>query len=125
MFIETNANPYNKHIDDCVIRAITLATGNDYFDVMDDLIYIADEHGWDIDDVSTMWNYLCSIGWKPKYPKKNFTVKKYSQEHLEPSILLVNGHATFTKDGNVYDTWNCNRYRVKWIFQKKQFINVN
>ena len=49
-FIEYNANPYGKYIDDCLIRAITKATGKDYMEVMDGLIAVADSKGWEIDE---------------------------------------------------------------------------
>lgn len=119
MFIETNANPYDKHIDDCAIRAITLATKKDYFDVMDGLIDVADEHDWAIDELRTVNKYLVSIGWeccvlegcKP-------TVKQFANKITDPRIVIVNGHATFTEKGNTYDTWNPNRYRVNYVYRK-------
>ena len=119
MFVATNANPYNACIDDCIIRAITLATGKDYFDVFDGLIEIADHNEWQIDELRTAATYLSNNGWQMYDLDKSPTVKQFSQTITEPTIVIVNEHMTFTKDGNVYDTWNCNRYRVKFIFQKE------
>ena len=118
MFIETNANPYNVNIDDCVIRAITLATGKHYFDVFDDMIEIADHNDWNIDELRTAIKYLNDLGYEYCELVNKLTVKQYSQQVHDPRIIIVNGHATFTKDGNIYDTWNCSRYKVKYVFRK-------
>ena len=119
MFIETNANPYNVNIDDCIIRAITLATGKQYFDVFDDMIKIADDKDWEIDEIRTANEYLKGLGWQMyDVLGKAPTVKQYSKMYSDPEIVVVNGHATFTKDGNIYDTWNCSRYHVKYVFRK-------
>lgn len=118
MFIEYNANPYKVNIDDCLIRAITLGTGNDYMDVMDGLIEIADANGWEIDEMRTGWQYLTNNGWQCCELEGRYTVKQYAEQITEPRIVVVNGHATFTKDGNTFDTWNTNRYKVKYAFRK-------
>lgn len=119
MFIEYNANPYGKNIGDCIIRAITKATDKPYMEVFDGLCEVADKHdGWDIDELRTMNVYLLSIGWQYCELNCKPTVKQFSEQITEPRILVVNGHATCTMDGNVYDTWNCNRYRVTHVFRK-------
>lgn len=118
MFVEYNANPYGDNIDDCIIRAITKATGKNYFDVMDGLIDIADTNGWEIDETRTGWKYLTSIGWECCELEGRYTVKQYAEQIQEPRIVVVKGHATFTKDGNIYDTWNPSRYKVKYTFRK-------
>lgn len=121
MFIETNANPYGKHIDDCAIRAITLATCKDYFDVMDGLIEVADTIGkeeWSIDEIRCISKYLTSIGWECCEPTTYMTVKQFAQQFTDPRIVIVRGHATFTCDTNTYDTWNCNKYKVHYSFRK-------
>lgn len=119
MFIETNANPFGANIDDCIIRAITLATEKDYQEVFDGLCNIADEKEWDIDELRTMDVYLKSLGWE-SYEIDGYipTVKQYANKFTDPSIVIVRGHATFTKDGNVYDTWSPNRYKVRYVFKK-------
>nr|DAR20626.1 MAG TPA: hypothetical protein [Caudoviricetes sp.] len=91
MFIEHNENPYNKNMDDCLIRAIAKGTG---------------------------WQYLVSNGWECCELEWGCTVKQYAKIITEPRIVIVNGHATYTEGGNVYDTWNCNRYKVQSVFRK-------
>lgn len=119
MFIKYNANPYGACIEDCAIRAITVATGKDYMEVMDGLIDVADSHkDWNIDELRTINEYLISINWEYCEINCKPTVKQYAEAISEPRILIVNGHVTCTKDGNTYDTWNCNRYRVKYVYRK-------
>lgn len=118
MFIECNANPYGVNIDDCLIRAITLGTGKDYMDVMDGLIDIADANGWEIDETRTGWQYLVNNGYECCELEGRCTVKQYAEQITEPRIVVVKGHATFTKEGNIYDTWNPSRYKVKYVFRR-------
>lgn len=118
MFIKMNANPYDENIDDCLIRAITLATGKDYFDVFDGMCETADCNNWDIDELRTAIKYLTSIGWEVCHLEKPATVKQFSKMYTDPMVVIVKGHATFTKDGNTYDTWNPNRYHVNHVFRK-------
>ena len=117
MFVNVNVNPYGADIDDCLIRAITLGTGKSYFDVLDDMIKIADEKGWEINELRTGMHYLYSLNWEMCELIQPQTVKQFSATTTDPRIVIVNGHATFCKDGNVYDTWNCNRYKVKYVFR--------
>lgn len=118
MFIEHNENPYNKNMDDCLIRAIAKGTGKPYMEIMDELIDVADAMGWEIDELRTGWQYLISNGWECCELEYGCTVKQYTKMINEPRIVIVNGHATYTEGGNVYDTWNCNRYKVKRVFRK-------
>lgn len=118
MFIEYNANPFGAYIGDCIIRAITKATNKNYMDVMDGLIAVADKHDWEIDELRTMNVYLLSIGWEYCELNCKPTVKQFASAIMDPRILIVNEHATCTQDGNVYDTWNCSRYRVKHVYRK-------
>ena len=39
-FKEYNNNPYGENIDDCVIRAISLFTHRDYYEVFDALLLV-------------------------------------------------------------------------------------
>lgn len=118
-FIEYNANPYGANIDDCICRAITNATGKPYMEVFDGLCAVADDNdGWDIDELRTAWTYLMSIGWECCEIEGRWTVKQYTEHVTEPRLIVVNGHMTYSEGGNVYDTWNCNRYKVSRVFRK-------
>lgn len=118
-FIEYNANPYGANIDDCICRAITKATGKSYMEVFDGLIAVADDNdGWDIDELRTAWTYLNSIGWECCDVGGRWTVKQYTEQVKEPRLLVVNGHMTYSEGGNVFDTWNPNRFKIRHVFRK-------
>lgn len=63
MFKYLNRNPYGANIDDCVIRAISLALDIDYMQVFDDLCKLADEMDSDIDRSDVFIKYLKSKNW--------------------------------------------------------------
>lgn len=116
MFKYLNRNPYGANIDDCVIRAISLALDLDYMQVFDDLCQIADELGSEVDRSDVFIKYLKSKNWECYEPRFDMTVKKLTDLSDDPALIVVNGHMTFVKDGNTYDTWNPNRYKVKYLF---------
>lgn len=116
MFKYLNRNPYGANIDDCVIRAISLALDIDYMQVFDDLCKIADELDSEVDRSDVFIKYLKSKNWEYYEPKLDMTVKKLTDLSNDPALIVVNGHMTFVKDGNTYDTWNPNRYKVKYLF---------
>lgn len=119
MYIEYNANLYGANIDDCICRAITKATGKPYMEVFDGLIAVADANEWEVDELRTMVKYLDTIGWEWCDIEGKWTVNQYAQACKEPRILIVNGHATYSEGGNIYDTWNPSRWRVHYVFRKR------
>lgn len=118
MFIEHNQNPNGGNIDDCVIRAISFATGLDYWKVFDDLCEIADEFDCNINTGTAFITYLSRLGYEPREFTNKITVSKLANScDSGTAIILVNGHVTCIKDGNIYDTWNCGRYKCQlaWV----------
>lgn len=125
MFIEKNANPWGVNEEDCMIRAITLATGKDYMEVHDDMLQLAYDKDWDITELRTGWTYLVNNGYEAlDFDECKCTVKQYATEMKEPRVVVVKGHMTFTEKGNIYDTWNCSKYRVKYAFRKSNSNNA-
>lgn len=119
MFIEKNANPWQMNEEDCMIRAITLATGKEYMEVHDDMVQLAYDKNWELTELRTGWTYLVNNGYEAcdlgDYKR---TVKQYATDIQEPRIVVVNGHMTYCDGGNWFDTWNPARYRVKYVFRK-------
>lgn len=122
MFIEHNENPYGDNIDDCVIRAITFALNNDYWDVFDDLCYINDTYYAELEmNTFPVFNaYLKSKGLECREFNTKLTVKQFSDGFDEGTVLvLVNGHMTVVKDGDIYDTWNPSSYKCQFCWVVK------
>lgn len=71
-----NANPKNKRTSDCVVRALSAATGVTWDEVLNELFTIALKEKIALDDAATYGRYLKAHGWKKeKQPRKNDNTK--------------------------------------------------
>ena len=123
-FKEYNANPKNRKTCDCVIRALTVATGMDYKDVYIELVDISLQTGYMLNEKRVEDMFMNRHGFiKVKQPRKNdntkYTVNEIRLLTNAPIVVIrVAGHLTVVKDGVLIDTWNCghktiNNYYVK------------
>jgi len=79
-----NANPHNRITTDCVIRAISTASGVAYNDVVMDLAKIQCKTGFDPSEASTFGKYLESLGFeKRRQPRKSDGTKYTGKEFCE------------------------------------------
>ena len=106
--------------NDCVIRAISIATEIDYLKVRDALFDIAKEQGRMPNDKTVYETYLESLGWVKKSPMKNRYNKKYrlGRIKIDRAIFKTTRHLSAVVDGNLNDTWDCrewcaNSYYIK------------
>lgn len=124
-FKEYNNNPYGENIDDCVIRAISLFTHRDYYDVFDALCeYAGEDREPNQGNVFLPW--LISQGYEVREFTEKITVSKFLNELNETEgvedldmLLLVNRHLTAIMGGVCYDTWDCGRYRAQLMIVKE------
>lgn len=116
MFVNINVNPKDVRASDCVIRAISLASGIDYGDVFWDLCNLAFEMGRMPNEKKVYERYLETIGFiKQKMPKhEDNTRYKVGELAIELqeiyegyAVVSVANHMTCVGHGNVYDIWNC------------------
>lgn len=123
MFIEHNQNPYGDNIDDCVVRAISLVLELPYWQVFDELCEEMDKQGADIiNGFNVLVPYLNSKGYEIREATDKMTVKQFATKCKQCYdadeirwLLLVNGHMTTCIAEDIYDTWNCLRYKVQYI----------
>lgn len=105
MYKYYNANPYNRHIDDCVIRSISTLTGRDWEDVFEELSDLASDVGYMFENVPFVEDYL-----DKRYPREchySKTLKEFVEEHpIGRYAVTMDGHITAVIDGVVYDTFN-------------------
>jgi hypothetical protein len=117
-YLEKNVNPRNRKTTDCVIRALTVATGEDYYKVLNDLYNIQVETGYDMAEKRSIDHYMKRNGWtKHKQPKKP-NGKKYLVGEIDllidegdPVVISLAGHLTAVKDDHLVDDWDC-RYKT-------------
>ena len=105
MYKYYNANPYNRHIDDCVIRSISILTGRKWEDVFEELSDLASDVGYMFENVPFVEDYL-----DKRYPREchySKTLKEFVEEHPRGKYAVtMDGHITAVIDGVVYDTFN-------------------
>jgi len=111
MYIHSNPNPIGKYVDDCVIRAIAIATNRSW----DDIYIHVCLQGYimkNMPSVNKVWGtYLASIGFVNEQPYFNcidcYTIKDFCHDNPEGTfILATQSHAVCIIDGNYYDTWD-------------------
>ena len=115
MFRYYNNNPHKRHIDDCVIRAISLLTGRTWEETYNELSNLAIDDSLMLDSVEFVESYLDA-----RYPREchySKTVGEFSKEYLYGKYAItMNGHITALIDGVLYDTFDpsCRIMRCAW-----------
>lgn len=113
MYKYLNVNQNNNFVNDCVIRAISVAENKSWGDTYDDLSRIAKKNGILLDDVNFVeplldyrYNRIVT------YPED--TVQDILEMYPTGTYLVtMNGHITVIKDGTVYDTFDCRNRIVR------------
>lgn len=109
MYRYFNANPYNHNIEDCTIRAISVAEDISWNEAYDLLSDSARDLGFMLSDVRAIEQFLDLRYYK--VPIKERTVGEFMRNHTKGTYLItMPGHITVLKDigrYNVnYDTFN-------------------
>lgn len=110
-FIFYNPNPANSTVGDCVVRAISKATGQDW-----DKTYLeVGLQGYLLKDMPTanhVWgSYLYSKGFQryniPESCPGCYTIRDFCRDYPNGLYLLATGnHVVAVRDGDYYDTWD-------------------
>ena len=120
-YIYANPNPYKKIVDDCVIRALSIALNKSWDDIHRDL---AERSFYDKDmmNANVVWGrYLEDIGLERSYLGEKcplcYSVKDFTDEHQKGIYILCSGsHVVAAVDGDWYDTFNSGDYPVLYYF---------
>ena len=117
-----NLNPQQKHVGDCVVRAMAYFFGVDWRTAFYSLIvYCADHAVVTFNYRSTYGSFLAEKGYrKMKVPEKGMTVAKFRDEFAEQGrtyMVQVPRHLTIIDDRVLIDTWDCSDRKVEgyWI----------
>jgi len=125
MFIQTNPNPQQNLVGDCVIRAISLATEKDWEQVFIELSL----QGFVMKDMpssNSVWGaYLMSQGFKryviPNTCPDCYTIRDFCNDYPTGTYLVATGtHVVAIKDGNYLDTWDSGNEIPIYYFRKEQ-----
>lgn len=105
MFQFYNAEPSGKRLEDCVIRAISLALQLPYFEV----VKMLDDNGnyYSCDDIclSCYEKLLSNFGFT-KNDAQNKTVSEVAK-YGDVVLIRIPGHLTCSIDGVIFDIWDC------------------
>ena len=113
MFKYHNENPNGYHIPDCVIRAITTATGLSYYEVVDKLKLNGDALKCDMLNVRCYEKLLDYDFNLPHYVCENKTAEEVAFDFKDNIVLLrMNGHLSVSLYGIIHDIWNCSKEKI-------------
>lgn len=122
MFNFYNANPRGRRVNDCTVRAISLATGMTWDAAFKELSEFARAQAIMPDDVIYIDEYL-DRHFKLSYSSKNdhrITVGEFAKQNPYGTYLItMRGHITCCKDGVIYDTFDPSSYYVWEAFKVK------
>lgn len=108
MYRYHNANPRGRKVNDCTVRAISLATNRSWDETFEELCAFAQSQAIMPDEVAYIDEYLDQHFKKICDCKgKEFTVDDFASLGREGTYLLtMSGHITCCINGCIYDTFN-------------------
>lgn len=128
MFRYANVNPNKAEINDCTIRAISVAEGISWDEAYEELSTQARRKGLMMDSVEFVESYLDKHYKRVNLPK-GLTVQDIAEDFSSGTYLVtMKGHITIVKDGIVFDTFDCRDRLVRdvWkVFTPNDYSNYN
>lgn len=125
MYIESNKNPLNKRVGDCVIRAISTTENTDWDDTFLDLMLKSFEMK-DIPSSNYVWSaFLKDLGYSryviPNTCPNCYTIRDFANENPVGTFILATGtHVVAVVDGNYIDTWDSGDEIPIYYFEKEK-----
>lgn len=120
MFKYYNANPLGRHVNDCSVRAISLATERTWDQTYEELSAFAQSQGITFSEIEFIDQHLADR--YPKYCSKNklIQLKDFLKLQLPGRWLVtMSGHITCVIDGICYDTFDPSERYIWCIYKVK------
>lgn len=120
-----NPNPRGKHVGDCTVRAITRATGEDWYEAYFG-ICIQGALMCDMPSNNSVWGaYLKSKGFRrkllPDDVPDDYTVSDFCRDHPKGTyVVAVHNHVLTVVDGDHYDSWQSERENPIYYFEREE-----
>lgn len=122
-FIYFNANPSNKRVGDCVIRALSKVMGMSWDDVAIDLsmMMITEK---DIVSSNALWGkYLMLNGFRrgilPDTCPSCYTISDFCRDFPMGEYVVATGsHVVAVIDGNYFDTFDSGQENAAYFYEK-------
>ena len=108
MYVYFNNNPWKRSVNDCVIRAISLAENKSWDKVYDELSILAKDEAILLDDITFVDNYLDKKYKRICYKCKGerITIKEFIKENRRGTYLI-------TMQGHINCVINCKLFKKK------------
>lgn len=119
MFKYLNLEPNDEKLNDCVIRAMTLALAVPYDEIVQKLYDNGKYNNCEEVCLTCYEQFLNGLGYI-KISTDKFTVEDISNLYPNKVMLIrIDGHLTCSIDGNIYDIWDCSNERANcyWIIE--------
>lgn len=125
MWVYANPNPCRQEEPDCVVRAIALATGQEWDEVHWDLCTLSHIH-CTMPSVNWLWGlYLKACGFEkfllPESCPECITVREFAKRYPRGTYVIGTGtHAVAVISGNWYDAWDSGGETPTYFYRKKR-----
>ena len=126
MYSYYNPNPIkNKRVGDCVIRAISKATGKSWEETYVELCLLGYIMG-DLPSSNKVWdNYLNTQGFTRHIISAEcldfYTINDFCEEYPQGIYIIGTGtHAVCVIDGIIYDTWQSGDETPIYYYRKEE-----
>lgn len=118
MWQKYNPNPIAARVGDCVIRAISKVTGQDWVETYLDLcVYGLIES--DLPSSNHVWGkYLKEKGYTRELVD-DCTVAEYCETNKGKCVLAIDGHVVACEDDTYFDSWDSANEIVIYCWRKK------
>lgn len=116
MFRYYNANIYNNNIEDCTIRAISVAENISWDKAYIKLSDYARQRGLMLSSVQSIESYLDDNYYR--FCNYNITVGEFARKYNRGTYLVtMRGHITVIVNGVIIDTFDCSNRKMwcAWI----------
>lgn len=124
MYIEYNANPMNRRVGDCVIRAIAKASGQNWDRVYTD-IAMQGFLMYDMPSSNAVWGtYLTDNGYEvhsiPNSCPDCYSIRQFCEDFPKGTYIVATGtHVLTIIDGDYFDTWDSGDEIPIYYFRKE------
>ena len=124
MWVYANPNPCRTEEPDCVVRAISIATGHSWYEVHRELCFLSREK-CTMPSVNWLWDlYLRDHGFEKFLLPDNcpgcVTVREFCRKYPDGVYIVATGsHAVAVIDGDWLDAWDSGSEVGTYFFRKK------
>lgn len=120
MFVYYNANPLGRHVNDCTVRAISLATDKTWDESFEELSRFAQREAITFSEVEFINEYLSELYPRWCSEERIDKLEDFLQLKLKGHYLItMSGHITCVIDGVCYDTFDPSERYIWCIYKVK------